>query len=249
MQSSSAPATRPCRRRRRARTTAAVTAAALILASTPAALSFVPPRHIAPHCQNSQIVPSTPATIRMSLYVDDETAGVAPPAAKPASANPAENTFERRMRNRYLKTSQPRQPKPKQQLPDNVRHVESLSDYRSIIAQSGDRTVVVRFYAKWCKICKSLAPAYYKLARLNPTVTFLDVPVLETNAALHQGLGIPSVPYAYVYYKGVLVEEMKMSRQRFPAFVSKVKMYSRGTCECVGEECDVQAAGEEGGQL
>ena len=150
------------------------------------------------------------------------------------------------MRDRYLKTLQPQRQSQQQQqqsLPANVRHVESLSDYKSIIAQSGNKTVVVRFYANWCKTCKSLAPAYYKLARLNPGVTFLDVPVLETNASLHQGLGIPSVPYAYIYYKGVLVEEMKMSRQRFPTFVSKVKMYSRGTSPTPTVEA------EEGGQL
>ena len=186
----------------------------------------------------------------MSLYVDDETAGVAPSSGKSKSAGATGNSFQRRMRDRYLQMQQPQQRQQEQQLPDNVQHIESLSDYKSAITKAGDRTVVVRFYAKWCKTCRSIAPAFYKLARLNPDVVFLDVPVLDTNTALHQGLGIPSVPYAYIYYKGVLVEEMKMTRQRFPAFVSKVKMYSRGTCECVGEECDVPAEGvEEGGQL
>ena len=191
----------------------------------------------------------------MSLYVDDETTGVAHSSGKSKSAaGAAGSSFQGRMRNRYLQTQQPQQRQTRQQqeqqLPDNVHHVESLSDYKSAITKAGDRTVVVRFYAKWCKICRSIAPAFYKLARLNPDVVFLDVPVLETNTALHQGLGIPSVPYSYIYYKGVLVEEMKMTRQRFPAFVSKVKMYSRGTCECVGEECDMPAEGvEEGGQL
>jgi thiol-disulfide isomerase/thioredoxin len=191
----------------------------------------------------------------MSLYVDDETAGAAPSSSTGAAAG---SSFQRRMRDRYLQTQQPRrqqqqqqQPQQQQQqLPDNVQHVESLSDYRAAIAKAGDRTVVVRFYAKWCKVCRALAPAFYRLARMNPAVAFLDVPVLDSNAPLHQGLGVPSVPYAYIYYKGVLVEETKVTRQRFPAFVSKVKMYSRGTCECVGEECDVSAeGGEEGGQL
>lgn len=190
----------------------------------------------------------------MSLYVDDETTGVAPSPGKSKSSSATGNSFQRRMRDRYLQTQQPQQRQTRQQqeqqLPDNVQHVESLADYKSAITKAGDRTVVVRFYAKWCKICRSIAPAFYKLARLNPDVMFLDVPVLETNTALHQGLGIPSVPYSYIYYKGVLVEEMKMTRQGFPAFVSKVKMYSRGTCECVGEECDVLPEGsEEGGQL
>lgn len=186
----------------------------------------------------------------MSLYVDDETTGISPSSG----ASSTGGAFQKRMRDRYLQTQQPRQRQTRQQqeqqLPDNVQHVESLSDYKSAITKAGDRTVVVRFYAKWCKICRSIAPAFYKLARLNPDVVFLDVPVLDTNAALHQGLGVPSVPYAYIYYKGVQVEEMKMTRQGFPAFVSKVKMYSRGTCECVGEECDVPAdRGVKGGQL
>ena len=229
---------------------ATVAAASLLLAPLPGSCSFVPPRHIAPHYQSSsKITSSSTSTSTQAaprLYVDDEAAGVAPSSGtKSAAASTTGNDFERRMRERYLKTLQPQRQsqQQQQQLPANVRHVESLSDYKSIIAKSGDKTVVVRFYAKWCKTCKSLAPAYYKLARLNPGATFLDVPVLETNASLHQGLGIPSVPYAYIYYKGVLVEEMKMSRQRFPTFVSKVKMYSRETSPTPPVEA------EEGGQL
>ena len=237
------------RRRRRTRTTAAVTAASLLLATLPGARSFAPPRHIVSHYQRSSQITSSSTSTQAAprLYVDDETTGAAPSSGtKPAAASTTTgNAFEQRMRERYLKTLQPQRQsqQQQQQLPANVRHVESLSDYKSIISKSGDKTVVVRFYAKWCKTCKSLAPAYYKLARLNPGVTFLDVPVLETNASLHQGLGIPSIPYAYIYYKGVLVEEMKMSRQRFPTLVSKVKMYSRETSPTSPVEA------EEGGQL
>ena len=52
------------------------------------------------------------------------------------------------MRERYLKTLKPQRQSQQQQqqqsLPGNVRHVESLSDYKSIIAQSGDKTVPTR---------------------------------------------------------------------------------------------------------
>lgn len=79
--------------------------------------------------------------------------------------------------------------------------------------------------------CKAIQPAYYRLASLYPHMTFLDVPVTNHNANLHQGLAVPSLPYGHIYYPGVgLVEELKVSRKYFKEFVQKLRWYAEGAC-------------------
>ena len=65
------------------------------------------------------------------------------------------------------------------------------------------------------------------MASANPDVIFLDVPVTEANANLHQGLRVQSVPFGHIYHpeKG-LVEETKLSRKTFFEFEGLVKKYS-----------------------
>lgn len=67
-----------------------------------------------------------------------------------------------------------------------------------------------------------------------PDVKFVDVPVTPDNANLHQGLGVPSLPYIHIYHPtGKLVEELKISRKHFAFFVKTLKTY-------VEEKCDIE---------
>ena len=73
---------------------------------------------------------------------------------------------------------------------------------------------------------------YYRLATKFTNVIFVEVPVTEENAALHQGLGVPSLPYAHVYEPSTgLVEELKISRQHISEFANKLQSYVTGSCE------------------
>jgi hypothetical protein len=65
------------------------------------------------------------------------------------------------------------------------------------------------------------------MAATNPDTIFLDVPVTETNANLHKGLGVETVPYSHIYHPELgLVEETKLSRETFSEFVDLVEMHS-----------------------
>lgn len=67
---------------------------------------------------------------------------------------------------------------------------------------------------------------------MNPDVVFVDVPVTQANAALHQGLGVPSLPYGHIYHpQSGLVEEMKLTRKDIPEFREKLKSYTEGNCD------------------
>lgn len=80
--------------------------------------------------------------------------------------------------------------------------------------------------------CRAIQPMYYRLANMFTNVIFVEVPVTEDNAALHQGLGVPSLPYSHIYEPNTgLVEELKISRQHISDFANKLQSYVTGACE------------------
>ena len=112
--------------------------------------------------------------------------------------------------------------------PSNIQNVISLDDFSHVIekGRNENKVVVVRFIASWCKTCKFLRPHFDKAASANPSVIFVEVPVLENNSNLHQGLGVESVPFGHIYHptKG-LVEETTLSRKTFGSFVELIKLH------------------------
>ena len=77
------------------------------------------------------------------------------------------------------------------------------------------------------------------------------MPVSDSNANLHQGLQVPSLPYGHIYHpRGGLVEEVRIARKFFPQFAHKLQSYVNESCELVAGNCDspyveVQGAAEE----
>lgn len=121
--------------------------------------------------------------------------------------------------------------------PSNFKTAETLKEYKHVVGDEKDRLVVVRFYAPWCKACKAIAPSFYRLATTYTNVVFVDVPVTPNNANLHQGLGVPSLPYGHIYHPtGGLVEELKMSRKYFPQFAEALRTYVDGQCDVPDED-------------
>jgi len=123
--------------------------------------------------------------------------------------------------------------------PANLVLVNSLGEYKDVIdrAEAENKMVVVRFYATWCKACKAIEPSFYRMANRYPDLFFVEVPVTNENVNLHQGLGVPSLPYGHVYYpQAGLVEELKISRKYFAAFEKRVEWYDNA--ECPLDECD-----------
>mmetsp|Transcript_5197 Transcript_5197/g.11402 ORF Transcript_5197/g.11402 Transcript_5197/m.11402 type:complete len:225 (-) Transcript_5197:187-861(-) len=113
--------------------------------------------------------------------------------------------------------------------PANVKIVTSLEEFANVIEQGrrDDKVVVAQFYADWCRKCHTLRPSFARAANSHPRVIFVNVPVLNTNSNLHQGLGVKSVPFGHIYHpENGLVEETKLSRKTFSEFESLVEMYS-----------------------
>ena len=81
-----------------------------------------------------------------------------------------------------------------------------------------------------------MAPYFYRMADRNPASLFVEVPVTADNSSLHQGLGVPSVPFGHIYHPDAgLVEESKVSRKVFGKFEREFERYDGGYCD-LGEE-------------
>jgi hypothetical protein len=67
------------------------------------------------------------------------------------SADPQMSDFSRRMRNIAVPKKIPEHVVTPGR-PSNVMEVTTLQDYKKHVADEKDRIVVVRFYAKWCRV-------------------------------------------------------------------------------------------------
>lgn len=116
--------------------------------------------------------------------------------------------------------------------PSNLKTVSTLEEYKAVLDEEHGKIIVARFFATWCKACKAIQPAYYRMASLYPQIIFLEVPVTNENANLHQGLDVPSLPYGHIYHpQAGLVEELKISRKYFRNLVRLVRWYDQGECK------------------
>lgn len=149
---------------------------------------------------------------------------------------PNMSAFERRMRGIVLgrENKSPSPIKKKRngsERPPNVRTVETLEEYKKFVGEEREKIVVVRFFATWCKSCKAMAPGFYRLSNMYPDINFVEVPVTDKNSELHQGLGVPSVPFGHIYHPDAgLVEELKLSKKYFAKFAHALKTYFDGSC-------------------
>ena len=68
-------------------------------------------------------------------------------------------------------------------------------------------------------------------------VEFVDVPVSERNAKLHQGLGIPTLPFLHVYHPDAgLVEERKFTRSHVSEAKKTLQSYVTRSCPLPEED-------------
>jgi len=109
---------------------------------------------------------------------------------------------------------------------------KGLESYKELIGDETERLTVVRFYAPWCQACKRVSSLFDRMARQNPDVKFVQVPISEeANKLLVAGLGVPAIPYGHVYHPTAgLVEERSMNKKYFGDFSRIVDSYTQDGC-------------------
>lgn len=178
------------------------------------------------------------STVKMSLTADFPKSSPASDEMKNQSESSKLSALRQQLERTLRRTSE-NEPRRKRKGVDKdslspVTRVNTLQEYKEVVAEEKNKLTVVRFYATWCKACRAIKPKFYQLAKLHPEVNFVEVPVTEENANLHQGLGIPTLPFGHIYHPDAgLVEEMKIGRASFGTFAKTMSWYADGFCELV----------------
>jgi len=181
---------------------------------------------------------SRTSPIKMSLTVDFPKPSPTSDDMKNKSESSKLSALRQQLERTLRRTSE-NEPRRKRKRADKevlslVTRVQTLQEYKEVVAEEKNKVTVVRFYATWCKACKAIKPKFYQLAQLHPEVSFVEVPVTEENADLHQGLGIPTLPFGHIYHPDAgLVEEMKIGRASFGKFAKTMSWYADGFCELI----------------
>ena len=109
--------------------------------------------------------------------------------------------------------------------------VVTIHEYKEQVVDEKDQMVVVRFYAPWCRACKAVQQPFRKLSRDfgGEKIKFVECPVTEENSFLHEGLGVPSLPYGHIYHpEAGLVEEVSINKKVFKDFERVLQYYVDG---------------------
>eukprot|EP01023_Acetabularia_acetabulum_P061867 TRINITY_DN7527_c0_g1_i2.p1 TRINITY_DN7527_c0_g1~~TRINITY_DN7527_c0_g1_i2.p1 ORF type:complete len:354 (+),score=37.13 TRINITY_DN7527_c0_g1_i2:107-1168(+) len=90
----------------------------------------------------------------------------------------------------------------KRNQPSNMVDANSVQDLVDILAASGDKLVIVDFFATWCNACKALFPKLVKICNDNSDTIIVVKVNWEENKAIAKPLGIKVLPYFH-FYRGV----------------------------------------------
>ncbi|KAL6210023.1 hypothetical protein ACLB2K_020961 [Fragaria x ananassa] len=80
----------------------------------------------------------------------------------------------------------------------NMIDIRSVQEFVSALAEAGDRLVLVKFYAPWCRSCRALFPKLFKTAEDHPEILFLKVN-FDENKKLCEIMKVKILPYFHFY--------------------------------------------------
>jgi len=179
----------------------------------PGACAFIPGTHIG--------VTNTPSAFRLPVTQDTATAtlndlapqtspadaAVPPPPEQQAAAVTAAYTA--------VKVK-------------GVQSIENYEDFDRMLA-SQDGVVVIKFYASFCRACKSMSPKFRQLASQHQDdaipMTFAEMELLA-NKGLCKELGVKRVPSVHFYHKGKKVEDFVCGPKKIPILKERLDDYS-----------------------
>lgn len=99
---------------------------------------------------------------------------------------------------------------------ENLVEIHSTEEFLNILSNSGDKLVIVDFFASWCGACRALYPKIVKTAQKEKDIVFVKVN-FDENKQMCKSLGVKVLPFFH-FYRG---SEGRLAA--FSASVSKIQ--------------------------
>lgn len=122
-------------------------------------------------------------------------------------------------------------------LKNGIYEIQNADQHSAWLNANPDKIMVIKFYAPWCRACKSVEPKFVQISR-DPK--YADIPIIfgqlsvQHNKAFVKGLGIMALPSMQIYAGSEgLVEN-------FPCGPSKIPMLKRKITETINTKVDAE---------
>lgn len=79
--------------------------------------------------------------------------------------------------------------------------------FDQILADAGDKPVLVDFFATWCGPCKMIAPLIEDLAAENAGIAVVVKLDVDQHGEIAQRFGVMSIPTLFVFKKGEVIDK------------------------------------------
>mmetsp|Transcript_18374 Transcript_18374/g.33680 ORF Transcript_18374/g.33680 Transcript_18374/m.33680 type:complete len:645 (-) Transcript_18374:126-2060(-) len=137
------------------------------------------------------------------------------------------------------KTEEPEEeeeiPKFPQQLPNGIYEIQNAKQHNAWITANPDKLMVIKFYAPWCRACKSVEPKFVQISKdkkyENIPIVFGQISV-QHNKQYVKSLGIMALPSMQIYAGSEGMVE------NFPCGPSKIPMLKRKLTETINAKVD-----------
>lgn len=82
---------------------------------------------------------------------------------------------------------------------ENMVDVNSVQELVDVLADAGDKLVILDFFAPWCSACRALYPKLMKLIQERPEVLCVKVN-FELNKQMCKTMGVKVLPFFHFYH-------------------------------------------------
>ena len=109
-----------------------------------------------------------------------------------------------------------------------VSQIFSSSDLNAARAEAAanEQLLIVKFFAPWCRSCKSIQAKFSKLARSTPQHSFAEVNWVASRS-LCKKLGITLLPTVFIYKGDELAAQLQVSYGRWPRFLKEIERFEK----------------------
>lgn len=113
----------------------------------------------------------------------------------------------------------------------NISDVHTSEEFVEAVSGSGDKLVIVEFYASWCGSCRALYPKFCKIAAEYSDVRFLKVNI-DDNRPMCKSLNVKVLPFFH-FYRGTVgrLDAFSCSLSKLQKLRDAIAKHHDGPCE------------------